>query len=106
MPNDSIFARLPDASGNRVTIYFEDRPVQAREGDSVAAALLAAGHIVTRTTPLSGADRGPFCMMGACFECLVEIDGEPNQQGCMIEVGENMRIRPMLGARAAGDAIR
>jgi len=97
---------LPDVSGNRVTIYFEDQPVQAREGDNVAAALLAAGHIVTRTTPVSGADRGPFCMMGVCFECLVEIDGEPNQQGCMIQVRENMRIRPMQGAREVGDAIR
>jgi NADH dehydrogenase/NADH:ubiquinone oxidoreductase subunit G len=39
-------------------------------------------------------------MMGACFECLVEIDGEPNRQACMTPVTEGMKVRPMKGARA------
>ncbi len=32
-------------------------------------------------------------MMGVCFECLVEIDGVPNRQGCLRNVTEGMRIR-------------
>jgi len=99
MQNGSNFARLPDRSAVPVTIYFEDQPIVAFEGDTVAAALLAAGHTTTRTTPVSGAERGPFCMMGACFDCLVEIDGEPNRQGCMVDVREGMNIRAMSGAR-------
>ena len=104
MPNDSSFVRLPDESAAGVTIYFEDRPITARDGDSVAAALLASGTLVTRTTPVSGASRGPFCLMGACFECLVEIDGEPNRQACMTPVRDNMKVRRMSGARTLGDS--
>jgi predicted molibdopterin-dependent oxidoreductase YjgC len=81
-----------------VTITFDGAPVRAREGDSVAAALLAAGHLVFRETPVSGAPRGPFCMMGACFDCLVEIDSEPARQACMVRVADGMRVRRQLGA--------
>jgi NADH dehydrogenase/NADH:ubiquinone oxidoreductase subunit G len=38
-------------------------------------------------------------MMGACYDCLVEIDGEPNRQACMTEVAEGMQVRRMQGAR-------
>ncbi len=81
-----------------VMIEFEGKPVEARKGDSVAAALLAAGHRIFRSTPISGAARGPFCLMGTCFECLVEIDGIGNQQACMIEVREGIRIKRQQGA--------
>jgi predicted molibdopterin-dependent oxidoreductase YjgC len=96
--NASSFSRLPDG-GAAVTITFAGEPVTARAGDSVAAALLAAGHCLTRRTPVSGAGRGAFCMMGVCFECLVEIDGEANRQGCMVEVREGLSVVPMSGAR-------
>ena len=106
MPRDSAFRRLDEAGAEPVTLTFEGQPVTARAGDSVAAAMLAAGHLAARTTPVSGAPRGPFCLMGACFECLVEIDGEPNRQACMTPVAEGMQVRPMHGARplAAGGA--
>ena len=99
MPSDSRFSRLPDAAARPVTITFDGAVIAAREGDSVAAALLAQGITTTRATPVSGAPRGPFCMMGVCFECLVEIDGEANRQACMVEVREGMAVRPMRGAR-------
>lgn len=100
MVNGFGFNRLPDRPGRPVTIEFEGESVTAREGDSVAAALLAAGHAVTRTTPVGGAERGPFCMMGVCFDCLMEIDGQPNRQGCVVLVSEGLRVRRMDGARA------
>ena len=99
MPSASKFNRLPDAAARPVTITFDGAEVAAHEGDSVAAALLAAGITATRSTPVSGAPRGPFCMMGVCFECLVEIDGAANRQACMVEVREGMAVRPMHGAR-------
>ena len=103
MPNDSPFRRLPEAGRRAVTIAFGDRTLPALEGVSVAAAILAAGIATTRHTPVSGAPRGPFCMMGVCFDCLMEIDGEPNRQACMVEVREGMRVRPMAGARGLGE---
>lgn len=103
MPSGSRFTRLPDAP-RRVVIDFEGAPLEAREGDSVAAALLASGHVVTRATPVSGAARGPFCMMGACFDCLMEIDGVANLQACMVPVRDGLTVRRMARARSIGDA--
>jgi hypothetical protein len=54
--------------------------VPARAADSVSVALLAVGVTTTRATPVSGAPRGPFCIMGACFDCLAEVDGRANVQ--------------------------
>ncbi len=82
-----------------VTIWWGDTPVAARPGDSVAVALLAAGVNTTRTTAASGAPRGPYCMMGACFECLAEVDGVANVQTCMTEVRDGMRVLFQEGSR-------
>lgn len=86
------FTRTPTAARS-VQFSFEGMTVQAREGDSVAAALLAAGVDRFRTTPKQGKPRLPYCMMGVCFDCLLEIDGEANRQGCMIEVRDGMQVR-------------
>jgi predicted molibdopterin-dependent oxidoreductase YjgC len=88
--------------GGDLTIYFDDRAILARTGDSIAVALLAAGIATTRTTAVSGAPRGPYCLMGACFECLAEVDGRPNVQTCMAEVRGGMRIKRQDGPRTIG----
>jgi predicted molibdopterin-dependent oxidoreductase YjgC len=85
-----------------LTIWFDSQPIPARAGDSVAVALLAAGIATTRTTPVSGARRGPFCMMGACFDCLAVVDGRNNVQTCMTPVRDGMQIQTQHGARAIG----
>lgn len=87
-----MFARLPDDSAAQVTIVVDGTKVTARAGDSVAAALLAAGLRAFRSTAVSGAPRGPFCMMGACFDCVVTVDGERNVQACLVRVADGMRI--------------
>ena len=94
-----MFQRLHDPAAPSVAITFDGETLAADSRDSVAAALLAANAGHTRTTPVSGAKRAPFCMMGTCFECLVEIDGLPNQQACMIRVREGMRVRRQDGIR-------
>ncbi len=90
--------RIDTSTARRVMIEFEGQPLEARQGETVAAALLAANHWSFRTTPVSGAARGPFCMMGVCFDCLVEIDGMANRQACMTEVREGMRVNRQHGA--------
>jgi len=62
---------------------------------------LLAGATSTRTTAVSEAPRAPYCMMGVCFECLMEIDGAPNQQACLVPVAENMRINRQPGKAEA-----
>jgi predicted molibdopterin-dependent oxidoreductase YjgC len=88
-----MLKRLRNSKGKNITIWFEEKPISAQEGESVASALLCAGVEDLRTAPLSGASRAPYCWMGVCFECLLEIDGQPNRQSCLIHVQEGMRIR-------------
>ena len=82
-----------------VTVELEGKRITVAAHLTVAAAVLSAGITFTRTTPVSGAPRAPYCMMGVCFECLMEIDGEASRQACMIRVREGMRIRRQQGAR-------
>jgi predicted molibdopterin-dependent oxidoreductase YjgC len=100
MENDSRFRRLPQAREKTVTLLLEGRPVTARAGESVAAALLAAGVAFTRTTPVNGAPRSPFCLMGACFDCLMVIDGVPDRQACMTTVRDGMVVTRQHGVGA------
>jgi len=100
-----MFRRLPESllnSAPAVTIYIDGRPFVARAGDSVAAAVLASGRAACRTTAVSGSPRGPFCLMGACFDCLVVVDGRANQQGCLVPVAEGMEVETQRGARESG----
>lgn len=96
-----MFQRVGKSEGS-VVISVDGARVTARAGDTVAAALLAAGLTSTRTTPVSGAPRAPYCMMGVCFECLVTIDDIGNRQGCLIPVSEGMRVETQKGKREAG----
>jgi D-hydroxyproline dehydrogenase subunit gamma len=96
-----MFERIEPVS-DPVTLYFEDRQIVAQRGDSVAAALLAAAVTTFRITSKSGLPRAPLCMIGNCFECLVEIDGEPNRQACRVRVEQGMRVRVQQGMRDAG----
>lgn len=99
MPIDRLFSPLPSAVGDTVTIEFDGQPLNVLAGRSVAASLLAAGVSRFRSTPVSGAPRAPYCMMGVCFECLLEIDGVPNRQSCLVEVAPGMKLRTQEGAR-------
>jgi predicted molibdopterin-dependent oxidoreductase YjgC len=97
-----MFARLPDGTAEPVAVTIDGEPFEARAGDTVAAAMLAAGVYASRRTPVSGAPRGPFCMMGVCFDCLVVVDGVPNQVGCSVTVAPGMRIQTQRGALDIG----
>ena len=87
------------ATARTVRISVDGAALECREGDSVAAALFAAGMPACRDTAVSGAARGPFCMMGICYDCLVGIDGCANQQACMTRVRDGMAVQRQIGAR-------
>lgn len=76
----------------RVDVSFNGAYLSLPKDMNLAAALLAVGVDVFRHTPISGAPRAPFCMMGACFDCLIEIDGVM-RQACMLEVTEGLQIK-------------
>jgi len=92
--------RLPEGHGLErgapVSLTLDGRQVTAYEGESVAALLLAEGHVAMRTTP-GGAPRGIFCGMGVCFDCLVVLDGVPNTRACVTWVREGMAVQRQDG---------
>ncbi|WP_454683314.1 (2Fe-2S)-binding protein [Ancylobacter moscoviensis] len=81
------------------TLVFDGRSIAFQAGDSVATALIAAGVGRFRDHPRDAAPRAPYCMMGVCFECLVEIDGRQNQQACLIPARDGMVVHVQTGAR-------
>jgi predicted molibdopterin-dependent oxidoreductase YjgC len=101
-----MFRPRPDAPAATIAVEVEGQTVTVPAGASAAAAVLLAGLAAIRETAISGSGRAPYCMMGACFDCLAEIDGQPNRQSCMVTVRPGMRIRRQRGARAIdpGDA--
>ncbi|WP_414451575.1 (2Fe-2S)-binding protein [Burkholderia sp. 22PA0099] len=95
-----MFSPIEGSTPKLIRIEIDGRLVDVPESTTVAAALLHAGVRTFRRTPVGDAPRGPFCMMGVCFDCLVEIDGQPNRQSCMVEVKDGMRVNFMNGARS------
>ncbi|AMS45322.1 (2Fe-2S)-binding protein [Aminobacter aminovorans] len=93
-----MFERL-ERDGAEVSFTFAGQPCSGQEGDSVAAALFGAGVRVFRNTPVSGAERSAFCMIGACFDCLVVIDGVGSRQACLTSLREGMVIERQTGRR-------
>jgi predicted molibdopterin-dependent oxidoreductase YjgC len=87
----SEFRILEDAT-KKVRVTFNDQEIAVAEGGNLAAELLVAGITPFRQTPVSNAPRNPFCMMGACFDCLVEIEGK-SVQSCMVQAREGMVIK-------------
>ncbi len=96
-----MFRALRDDDTPGVTLSVDGEPCTVPRGASVAAALLRLGAFA-RTTGGTGSARGPYCMMGACFDCLVQIDEQPDRQACMVQAEEGMRVRRQHGHRAAG----
>ncbi len=81
------------ALGNdSLAFEFEGREIRGRPGETLAAALTAAGERDLRETN-AGERRGLFCGMGVCQECLVEIDGRGNQRACMTKLERPVSVR-------------
>ena len=88
-------SRLQDESGhpgNRIDIFINGTAYAAYEGDTVLAALTAAGHKKLRYSRKLGEPRGALCGMGVCYECLVTINNRPNQKACMTPVEDRMEV--------------
>lgn len=103
MNSEPMFS-IPRASElEQVTIAFEGKAMRVPAGVSVAAALLVGGLQEFRSSVTSGSPRAPYCMMGVCFECLVEIDGVPARQSCLVQVRDGMQVRRQTGATRVDD---
>ena len=90
--------RLPGVErGREIRLLLDGDPLVAFEGETVAAAMFAAGRRATRRTARLGEPRGPYCGMGTCFECVLNIDGRPNVRSCRTPVREGLDVRTQDG---------
>jgi hypothetical protein len=83
--------------GPRLTFSFDDHELVAYQGETVAAATMAHSIHTLRVTTRDAQPRGVYCGMGVCFECLVTVDGWPNQRACLTPVTSGMRVSSQLG---------
>ena len=82
---------------NELRFSFDGSPVTARPGQSLAAALTAAGYRRLGESA-EGMARGMFCGMGICQGCLVTVDGTPDRRACMTMAAEGMVVTPRVAA--------
>ena len=82
--------------GSQFTFSFEGKSIPAREGQSVAAALLAAGERCLRIDE-AGNPKGAVCGIGFCWECRCSIDGVPDTRACMTRARPGMLVRRQRG---------
>ncbi len=76
---------------------FQGREVPFRPGQSIGAALWAAGELTLRTTRADTSARGMFCGIGICHDCLVVVDGVGDQRACVTAAAEGLRVEPQPG---------
>ena len=96
-----MFKYLTDAGAAAPIVCrfsFEGRLLEGHVGESVAAAVLRSNVPRIRRHPVDGSSRLPFCMMGVCQECLVQVDGEGTQRACLVPVSDGLVIREALSS--------
>jgi aerobic-type carbon monoxide dehydrogenase small subunit (CoxS/CutS family) len=85
------------ADAPTVHFLFDGIEVVGREGEPIAAALLAAGFRVLRTMPESDDPRGGYCMVGRCSDCQVVVDGVAGVRSCVTPARTGMVVQTQLG---------
>lgn len=80
-----------------LTFYYNGRPLQAKQGDTVAAALTANGIRVFRRTSKLHEPRGLFCAIGQCTDCIMVVNGHLNVRTCVTLVEAGMRVETQDG---------
>ncbi len=83
----------PLPAGRAVRFTFDGRLIDAFEGESIAAALLANGVRKLRVHEEKGTPRGIYCNIGHCMECRVEVDGLAGCRACLTTVTDGMEVR-------------
>ncbi|MBU75176.1 MAG: (2Fe-2S)-binding protein [Rhodospirillaceae bacterium] len=86
----SMFRRIKPQS-DVVTIYIDDKPFNALAGEPIANVLLNEGFSSVHRAP-NGNLRGPYCMMGVCFDCMITLQDGRVEQACQIYAEDGVRL--------------
>ncbi|HEY8884193.1 MAG TPA: 2Fe-2S iron-sulfur cluster-binding protein, partial [Chloroflexota bacterium] len=77
----------------RVTITYDNRPIPAFAGQSIAGALYAAGVRTFSRSFKYHRPRGLLCVAGRCPNCQMNVDGVPNVRVCVEPVRDGTQVR-------------
>lgn len=83
--------------GRAIEFEFDGEALTGHEGETIAAALHAAGVRVLRKSIKRSRPRGFFCAIGRCSSCLMTVDGVPNVMTCVTPLREGMRVETQAG---------
>lgn len=86
------FKLICESPFDSVNVTINGHSQQVPAGISVASAVLLTNPLYTRKSPVSESPRAPLCLMGVCYECLMEIDEKKQQRACSVVVAEGMQI--------------
>lgn len=86
-----------ETEGNYVTIVYNGNSLKALDGETIAAALMSHGIRKMRKTPKYKRDRGIFCGIGRCTDCVMVVDGQANVRTCVTPVREGMTVETQVG---------
>jgi len=85
--------RLRDTDRPRLTLTLDGQTIEAQWGDTLLTALLAGGAGFLRRSEFGDDARAGFCMMGACQDCLVIVDGLGHVRACATSATDGMKVR-------------
>ena len=86
-----------------VNIEVDGTTICAREGEPIAAAIMANGRLKLRHTRKRQEPRGVFCGIGRCTDCVMTVDGQSNVRTCVTAVKAGMKIQTQ-GMTGDGEA--
>ena len=86
--------------GEKIRFYLDGKEMYGYEGDTIAAALMAAGVTTHRHTRKKGTPRGIFCAIGRCTDCVMVVDGQINVRTCITPLKEGMKVQTQYGLSA------
>jgi D-hydroxyproline dehydrogenase subunit gamma len=81
-------------------VEIDGEPVALDGPVSVLAAAVRLGKLAL-TNAVDGTPRGGYCLIGLCFECLVEVDGVPRVQACTTTCRDGMKVRTSASVSTA-----
>ena len=83
--------------GKEINFTFNGQPMKGYEGETIAAALHAAGVKELGKSLEKHRPRGFYCAIGNCSSCQMIVDGEPNVRTCITLLKEGMKVETQVG---------
>ena len=86
------FVRLAETNRPRVRITIDGHPAEALKGDTLMVAVLNNARQL-RESEFGDGKRAGFCLMGACQDCWVVVEGMGRVRACATLAAQGMEVR-------------